>query len=136
MVSGNARCDCLTRAPTGSNWLSQVEGTGWLNHIRSILTGAIKLATYVGRQGLAVLVHCSDGWDRTSQVTALGQLLLDPYYRTIKGFRILIEKEWLTVGYKFQSRTGHGKDFSTDTGKLRDVIGSSNLRDMCNSFAS
>jgi len=31
-----------------------------------------------------ILVHCSDGWDRTSQVVALAQLMLDPYYRTIQ----------------------------------------------------
>jgi len=31
-----------------------------------------------------VLVHCSDGWDRTSQVVALAELMLDPYYRTIE----------------------------------------------------
>lgn len=36
------------------------------------------------------LVHCSDGWDRTSQLCALGALILDPYYRTIKGFQVLI----------------------------------------------
>ena len=32
-----------------------------------------------------VVVHCSDGWDRTSQLTSLAQLMLDPYYRTITG---------------------------------------------------
>ena len=31
-----------------------------------------------------ILVHCSDGWDRTSHVVALAQLMLDPYYRTIQ----------------------------------------------------
>ncbi|CAM9773543.1 unnamed protein product, partial [Hapterophycus canaliculatus] len=25
------------------------------------------------QRGVAVLVHCSDGWDRTSQLTALAQ---------------------------------------------------------------
>lgn len=35
-----------------------------------------------------MLVHCSDGWDRTAQVCALGSLLMDPYYRTIKGFMV------------------------------------------------
>ena len=27
------------------------------------------------------VVHCSDGWDRTSQLTSLSMLLLDSYYR-------------------------------------------------------
>lgn len=34
-------------------------------------------------KGVNVIVHCSDGWDRTSQLSALTQLLLDPYYRTM-----------------------------------------------------
>lgn len=38
------------------------------------------------------LIFCSDGWDRTSQVSALAQIILDPYYRTITGFCSLIQK--------------------------------------------
>lgn len=34
---------------------------------------------------MSVLVHCSDGWDRTAQMSSLAMLLLDPFYRTIKG---------------------------------------------------
>ena len=34
---------------------------------------------------LFLVVHCSDGWDRTSQTCSLAQLILDGYYRTIQG---------------------------------------------------
>ncbi|XP_023380790.1 myotubularin-related protein 8 isoform X5 [Pteropus vampyrus] len=55
----------------------------------------------------SVLVHCSDGWDRTAQVCSVASILLDPFYRTFKGLMILIEKEWISMGHKFSQRCGH-----------------------------
>lgn len=49
----------------------------------------------------------SEGWDRTPLVTSLAQLMIDPYYRTIQGFEVLIEKEWISFGHPFEKRSGH-----------------------------
>lgn len=44
----------------------------------------------VAEEGVSVLVHCSDGWDRTAQVCSLACILLDPFYRTLKGLMVNI----------------------------------------------
>lgn len=54
-------------------------------------SGAVMVARHL-ENAEPVLVHCSDGWDRTSQICALSQLMLDPYYRSLNGFRVLVEK--------------------------------------------
>jgi hypothetical protein len=57
-------------------------------------------------QRINCLVHCSDGWDRTSQLCSLAQIIIDPYYRTIKGFMVLVEKDWIYFGHQFAKRIG------------------------------
>ncbi|KAG6854569.1 hypothetical protein C0991_004905 [Blastosporella zonata] len=81
--------------------------SGWLRHLSAILEGTLLCTRNVHINSSHVLIHCSDGWDRTSQLSALTQLCLDPYFRTIRGFEILIEKDWLAVGHKFLDRCGH-----------------------------
>ncbi|XP_026531430.1 myotubularin-related protein 2 [Notechis scutatus] len=91
-----------------THWLSNLESTHWLEHIKLILAGALRIADKVESGKTSVIVHCSDGWDRTAQLTSLAMLMLDGYYRTIRGFQVLIEKEWLSFGHRFQLRVGHG----------------------------
>ena len=97
-----------------AKWLSGVESSQWLEHLRHILAAASYAADRIENHKTSVVVHCSDGWDRTAQVTSLAMLLLDPYYRTIKGFQVLIEKEWLSFGHKFAQRIGHGEERHSD----------------------
>lgn len=49
-----------------------------------LLKSALLVVHAVDRDQRPVLVHCSDGWDRTPQIVALAKLLLDPYYRTVE----------------------------------------------------
>ena len=34
-------------------------------------------------------------------------MMIDPYYRTLKGFEVIIQKEWVSFGYQFDKRCGH-----------------------------
>ncbi|KAJ8279308.1 hypothetical protein COCON_G00063740 [Conger conger] len=93
-----------TRSLSVSEYLLGLESCGWLRHIKAIVDAAVFLTKAVTVDGASVLVHCSDGWDRTAQVCSLGSLMMDPYYRTIKGFMVLIEKDWISFGHKFGDR--------------------------------
>ncbi|KAH7258140.1 phosphatidylinositol-3-phosphatase ymr1 [Fusarium solani] len=81
--------------------------SGWLRHIHNVLDGSAIITRQIGINHSNVLIHCSDGWDRTSQLSALAQIMLDPYYRTIEGFIVLVEKDWLSFGHMFRLRSGH-----------------------------
>ncbi|XP_051850123.1 myotubularin-related protein 4 isoform X2 [Antechinus flavipes] len=96
-----------SQMPDPSNWLSALESTKWLQHLSVMLKAAVLVSNTVDREGRPVLVHCSDGWDRTPQIVALAKILLDPYYRTLEGFQVLVETDWLDFGHKFGDRCGH-----------------------------
>ena len=79
----------------------KLEKTGWLAYIQRILFAGVAVAEKIECESQSVLVHCSDGWDRTAQIVSLAMLMLDPFYRTMEGFATLIEKEWTAFGHKF-----------------------------------
>lgn len=87
-------------------FISAIETSGWLKHLKSVLEAASFVARAI-TDGISVIVHCSDGWDRTAQTCSLAALLIDPYYRTIDGFQALIDKDWVAFGHKFSERCGH-----------------------------
>ncbi|CAI5440149.1 unnamed protein product [Caenorhabditis angaria] len=97
------------------SYYKTLDESKWLNHIQAILEGSVKIVHNVENSKQSVLVHCSDGWDRTAQLTSLSMLQIDEYYRTLEGFIVLIEKEWCSFGHKFGQRIGHGEDRPTDS---------------------
>uniref|UniRef100_A0A665V0X5 Myotubularin-related protein 2-like n=1 Tax=Echeneis naucrates TaxID=173247 RepID=A0A665V0X5_ECHNA len=93
-----------------AHWHSAIDQTHWLEYIRLLLAAAAKIADKLESGKTSVVIHCSDGWDRTSQLTSLAMLMLDSYYRTLRGFQVLVEKEWISFGHKFAARVGHGDE--------------------------
>lgn len=84
-----------------------LQKSGWLKYTTIILEGAILMAKALHLEFKHVLLHCSDGWDRTAQLSCLAQIMVDPYFRTLNGFMVLVEKEWLAFGHQFNERSGH-----------------------------
>lgn len=61
-----------------------------------LMRAAVTVVSAIVHEERPVLVHCSDGWDRTPQIVALAELLLDRYYRTI-DVSIVCGRWWVVV---------------------------------------
>eukprot|EP00702_Spironucleus_salmonicida_P007889 EST49180.1 Myotubularin-related family protein [Spironucleus salmonicida] len=96
--------DIIQQEGTKSEIYRVFYSSKWFDHLQLILFSSNSIAQLITEQKQSVMVHCSDGWDRTSQLTSISMLLMDNYYRTIRGFLILIQKEWLSFGHMFATR--------------------------------
>ena len=103
--------EILSNSHNEDLWLPKLFKTGWMQHIQRLLQISVHIVKMIDKESTSTLVHCTNGWDRTSQIVSLANLMLDPYYRTVAGFAVLIEKDWCSGAHKFAERTGTlGKD--------------------------
>ncbi len=87
-----------------SQYLNRLESSNWLQNTRQALYIACSIADELSNKDCCILVHGWDGSDNTLVVTSLVHILLSPEFRTVKGFQMLIEKEWLHAGHPFSRR--------------------------------
>lgn len=64
------------------SWYAGLDSCKWMLNMSTLLYASKHVADTLARR--PVLVHCSDGWDRTPQIVSLAQIILDPHYRTFK----------------------------------------------------
>jgi hypothetical protein len=102
------RLRVICKRPDDPKWAANLDATGWLEWVRLLLQSSSYMTELIDKQSASILCHCSDGWDRTSQLVSLSMMLLNENYRTLRGFMVLLDKEWINFGHKFGERTGHG----------------------------
>lgn len=95
----------VTNTEPDQTFAKLVEQSEWLQQIRGLLQLSGAIVDLMDLQESSVCLALEDGCDVTAQLTSLAQLCLDPYYRTLEGFRVLIEKEWLAFGHRFGHRS-------------------------------
>ncbi|XP_063173187.1 myotubularin-related protein 11 isoform X2 [Candoia aspera] len=98
---------CLTDgsiAPPDEKWLSGLESTRWLDHVRICLKKASEVTVLLAERSRSVVLQESDDRDLNCLLASLVQVLSDPHMRTIHGFQSLIQKEWVAAGHPFLQR--------------------------------
>ena len=98
---------------TDTTLFYNISNSYWYEYIIILIKSSFQIFESIKIKKSNVLIHCSDGWDRTSQLCALSQILLDKYYRTLNGFICLIEKDWLSFGHQFRYRNGFYSQMDT-----------------------
>ncbi|XP_021238367.1 myotubularin-related protein 11 isoform X3 [Numida meleagris] len=104
------RALCLPGAAADEKWLSALEGTRWLEHVRACLRKAVEVASLLAGKRCSVVLQEPSDRDLSCLLASLVQLLADPHARTLRGFQSLVQREWVAAGHPFPQRLGLRRD--------------------------
>eukprot|EP00088_Acartia_fossae_P021552 TRINITY_DN22964_c0_g1_i2.p1 TRINITY_DN22964_c0_g1~~TRINITY_DN22964_c0_g1_i2.p1 ORF type:complete len:760 (-),score=125.48 TRINITY_DN22964_c0_g1_i2:175-2454(-) len=83
-----------------SDYFSKLESIGWLNYVSSLLRTATDVCEILCREETAVLIDL-DGRGPAIVVASLVQIFQEPEFRSRSGFELLIQNNWVSLGYPF-----------------------------------
>jgi len=95
-----------------TGFLKLIQDSKWFEHLQKIISISNLIVDRMSDSS-SVMICLEDGWDITAQLSSIVQLLQDSYYRTIEGFSVLVEREWLSLGHRFTRRNNHTIDDQT-----------------------
>ncbi|XP_018088952.1 myotubularin-related protein 11 isoform X2 [Xenopus laevis] len=114
---GKLRSLCLNDPSitvSDEKWLSNLEGTRWLDHVRLCLKKSSDVSGFLSEGKRSVVLQESEDRDLNCLLASLVQLMSDPFVRTISGFQSLVQKEWLSAGHPFLQRINPFKETDKD----------------------
>ncbi|XP_063277281.1 myotubularin-related protein 11 isoform X2 [Prinia subflava] len=100
------RALCLPGAVAEEKWLSALEGTRWLDHVRTCLRKAVEVVSLLAGKRCSVVLQEPSDRDLNCLLASLVQLLGDPHARSLPGFQSLVQREWVAAGHPFPRRLG------------------------------
>ncbi|XP_032938579.1 LOW QUALITY PROTEIN: myotubularin-related protein 11 [Catharus ustulatus] len=100
------RALCLPGAVAEEKWLSALEATHWLDHVRTCLRKAVEVVSLLAGKRCSVVLQEPSDRDLNCLLASLVQLLGDPHARSLPGFQSLVQREWVAAGHPFPRRLG------------------------------
>ncbi|KAL4613372.1 myotubularin-related protein 10-like [Arapaima gigas] len=94
---------------TEERWLSSVEGSRWLEYVRTFLKHAAEVVYMLEGQHASVVLQEEEDRDLNCVISSLVLIMLDPHYRSRLGFQGLVQREWVMAGHRFLDRCNHLK---------------------------
>ncbi len=95
---------CYDSVPVDAYTIDSIRKLAWHSLLAQYFEIAHDIADKILSGECVILQSGPATNDIDPVISSLVQIIIDPYYRTLDGFSVLVDKEWITSGYAFASR--------------------------------